>query len=57
MNPGPLGFGGAFLVGCPGPERAHYELSLHPEQRDPPEGGDEAFSQTMRRTERADMFA
>ena len=55
MKRRPLGFWGAWLVGCPGSERAHYELSLPPERRDPPEGGDEAFCQTVRRTTRAHM--
>ena len=55
MNRRPLVFVGAFLVGCPGPERAHYELSLHPERRDPPEGGDEAFPHTVRCIARANM--
>ena len=55
MKRRPLGFLGAFLVGCPGSERAHYELSLRPDQRDPPEGGDEAYSDTVRRATRAHM--
>ena len=55
MNRRPLGFLGAWLMGCPAIERAHYEVSLRPERRDPPEGGDEAFCQTVRCTTRAHM--
>ena len=44
MRRRPLGFLGAWLERCPGPEREHFALSVHPSRRDPPEGGDEAFS-------------
>ena len=52
MNRRPLGFLGAWLNRCPGPPREHFELSINPSRRDPPEGGDEAFSFTERRLAR-----
>ena len=55
MNRRPLGFLGAWLVGCPGGERQHGQLSLRLELRDPPEGGDEAFTHTHRRAARDEM--
>jgi hypothetical protein len=56
MNRRPLGFVGAWLERCPGPEREHWELSVNPSRRDPPEGGYEACSFMTRRRAR-DLLA
>ena len=56
MNRRPLGFLGAWLNSCPGPPREHFDLSVNPSRRDPPEDGDEAFSFDERRHAR-DLLA
>ena len=52
MNRRPLGFLGAWLERCPGPQREHFAMSINPSRRDPPEGGDEAFPFMVRRLAR-----
>ena len=55
MNRRPLGFLGAWLVDCPGDDQQHRYLSMRPDQRDPPEGGDEAFTRVHRQDIRNEM--
>ena len=52
MNRRPLGILRAWLERCPGPRREHFAMSINPSQRDPPEGGDEAFPYIVRRLAR-----
>ena len=56
MKRRPLGFLGAWLEHCPGPQQEHFELSVNPSRRNPPAGGDEAYPFMARRCAR-DLLA